>query len=57
MEFKGFYELFCRVIEYEELLREKSQRQRTSMGTYWQEVNSKEIVVVDLLSTGSFIYP
>ena len=26
------------------------------MGTYSQEVNSKEIAVADLLSTGSFIY-
>ena len=26
------------------------------MGTYFQEEDSKEIVVVDLLSTGSFIY-
>ena len=27
------------------------------MGTYWQEVNSKEIVVADLSSVGSFICP
>ena len=27
------------------------------MGTYCQEVNSEEIVVVGLLSTNSFIFP
>ena len=27
------------------------------MGTYFQKVNFEEIVVVDLLSTGSFICP
>ena len=27
------------------------------MGTYCHEVNFKEIAVVDLPSTGSFIYP
>ena len=36
---------------------EESQWRKTSMGTYYQEVNFEEIVVEDLLSTGSFIYP
>ena len=57
MEFRDFYELAVKVIEYEELLREESQQRKTSMGTYFQEVNYEEIVVADLLNTGSFIYP
>ena len=57
MEFRDLYELAAKVTEYEELLREESQRRKTSMGTYCQEVNSEEIVVIDLLSTGSYIFP
>ena len=57
MEFRDFYELAAKIIEYEELLKEESQRRKTSMGTYCQEVNSKEIAIANLLSTGSFIYP
>ena len=34
MEFRDFYELVAKVTEYEELLREESQRSKTSMGTY-----------------------
>ena len=34
MKFREFYELAAKVTEYEELLREKSQRRKTSMGTY-----------------------
>ena len=34
MEFRDFYELVVKVIEYEDLLREKSQRRKTSMGTH-----------------------
>ena len=56
MEFSNFYELATKVIEYEELLREESQQRNTSMGTYYQEVNSEEIAIAALLSTGSFIY-
>ena len=33
MEFRDFYEFTAKVIEYEELLREESQRRKT-MGTY-----------------------
>ena len=57
MEFKDFYELAAKVIEYEELPRKESQRRKTPMGTYCQEVNYEEIIVVDLLSIGSFVYP
>ena len=57
MEFRDFYELAAKVIEYEELLREESQRKKTSIGTYCQEVNYEETVVADLLSIGSFICP
>ena len=57
MEFKDFYELAANVTKYEEFLREESQRRKTSMGTYCQEVNSAEIVAADLLSTSSFICP
>ena len=31
MEFSDFYELAAKVIKYEELLREESQRRKTSM--------------------------
>ena len=55
MKFRDFYELAAKVIEYEELLREESQWRKISMGTYYQEVNYEEIVVVDLPSTSSFI--
>ena len=34
LEFKGFYELVGKVIEYEELLREESQRRKTFKRTY-----------------------
>ena len=57
MEFRDFYELVAKVTEYEELLREESKRRKTSMGTYCHEVNSEEITVADLPSTGSFICP
>ena len=57
MEFKDFYELIAKVIEYEELLGEENQRRNTSMGTYFQEVNYEEIAVEDLLSTDSFSFP
>ena len=57
MEFIDFYDLAAKVIGYEELLREENQQRKTSMGTYCQEVNSEEITVADLLSTGSFIFP
>lgn len=39
MEFRDFYELFVKVIEYEELLKKESNRKKTSMGTYYQEAN------------------
>ena len=57
MEFRDLYELIAKVTEYEELLREESQLRKTSMGTYYQEVNSEEIAVADLLSTSFFICP
>ena len=57
MEFKDFYELVDKVTKYEELLREEIQRRKTSMGTYYQEVNYEEITIAYLLSTSSFIYP
>ena len=57
MEFRDFYELTAKVTEYDELLKEEIKRRKTSMGTYYLEVNSEEIAVVDLPSTGSFIYP
>ena len=57
MEFRDFYELVAKVIEYEELLKKESQRRKTSMGTYCQEVNFEEIAIAYLLSTGFFICP
>ena len=35
MEFKDFYELSGKVVEYEELLREENQRKKAAMGTYY----------------------
>ena len=55
MEFRDFYELATKVIEYGELLREESQWRKISMETYCQEVNSEEIAVADFPS--SFICP
>ena len=49
--------LAANVTEYEKLLREEDQQRKTSIGTCFHEVNSKEVVIVDLLSTGSFICP
>ena len=57
MEFRDFYELVAKVTKYEELLREESQWRKTSMKTYYQEVNYEEIIVENLSSIGSFIYP
>ena len=57
MEFIDCYGLVAKVIEYEELLKDESQQRKTSMGTYYQEVNFEDIAVVDLPSTGSFICP
>ena len=57
IEFRDFYELAAKVTKYKELLGEESQWKKTSMGTYFQEVNYEEIAVADLPSTGSFICP
>ena len=57
MKFKDSYELVAKVTEYEELLKEENQRRNTSMGTYCREMNYEEIVLADLLSIGSFIFP
>ena len=35
MEFRDCYELVAKVTEYEDLLKEESQRRKTSMGTYF----------------------
>ena len=51
MKFRDFYKRAAKVIKYEELPREESQRKKTSMGTYCHEVNYEEITVADLLST------
>ena len=53
MEFRDFYELTAKVIEYEELLKEESYRRKKSMGTYCQEVN-QEVAVADLSTTRAF---
>ena len=57
MEFRVFYELDTKVTNYEELLKEENQRRKISMGTYYQDVNSKEIVVAYLSCTSSFTCP
>ena len=55
MEFKDFFEFVVKVTEYEQLLKEESQRRKTSMGTYCLEMNLEEISKANILSTGSFI--
>ena len=57
MKFHDFYELAAKVSEYEELLRGKNQRRKNTMGTYFQEVSITEVAVVDLVFTGSYVYP
>ena len=39
MEFRDFYELAAKVIEFKELLKEESYRRKKSMGTYCKKVN------------------
>ena len=56
MEFRDFYKLAAKVIEYEEVLKEESYQRKNSMGTYCQEVN-QEVAVVDLSTTGTFTCP
>ena len=46
MEFRYFYELAAKVIEYEKFLKEKSYQRKKSMGTYCQEVN-REVAMLD----------
>ena len=53
MEFRDFYELAAKLVEYEELLKEESYRRRKSMGTYCQEVN-QDVAVTDLSTTRTF---
>ena len=55
LEFTNLFELVVKVKEYEELLTEESQQRKTSMGTYYQEVNYEEIIIANLLSTCSLI--
>ena len=57
MEFRDFYELAAKVAEYEELLREESQWRKAAMGSYCQEVDTQEIAVADLSSSGSCVCP
>ena len=56
MEFRDFYELAAKVIEYEELLKEESYWRKKSVGTYSQEVNH-EVVMADLSTIGTFTCP
>ena len=56
MEFRDFYELAYKVVEYEERLKEEIYRRKKSMGTYCQEVNQK-VAVVDLSVIGTFTCP
>ena len=57
MEFQDFYELPAKVSENEKLLREKNQRKKASMGTYFQEVSNTKIDVADLTNTRSCVCP
>ena len=55
MEFRNFYELATKVIEYEELLKEESYQRKKCMGTYYQEVN-QDVAAADLSTIGTFTY-
>lgn len=55
MEFRDFFELAAKVAEYEELLREESYKKKTTMGTYYQDV--EEIALAEIRSNGSCIVP
>ena len=56
MEFRDFYELATKVIEYKELLKEESYRRKKSMGTYCQAVSQK-VAVANLSTLGTFTCP
>ena len=56
MEFRDFFELLAKVIEYEELLKEESYWRKKSMRTYCQEVN-QEVAVTNLSTIGTFTCP
>ena len=56
IEFRDFYELVAKVIEYEELFKEESYWRKKSMGTYYQEVD-QEVAVAYLSTAGTFTCP
>ena len=56
MDYRNFYELVAKMIEYEELLKEENYQRKKFMGTYCQEVN-QEVAVADFSTTGTFINP
>ena len=56
MEFRDFYELATKVIEYEDLLKEESRLRKKSTRTYCQEVN-QEVALADPYATRTFTCP
>ncbi|XP_073059610.1 uncharacterized protein [Primulina eburnea] len=55
MEFRDFFELAAKVGEYEELLTEESAKKKTTVSSYYQEV--EEIALAEIRSNGSCIVP
>ncbi|XP_073017956.1 uncharacterized protein [Primulina eburnea] len=55
MEFRDFFELAAKVGEYEELLTEESAKKKTTVSSYYHEV--EEIALAEIRSNGSCIVP
>lgn len=55
MEFRDFFELAAKVTEYEELLKEETYKNKTTVGTYYQEV--EDVVLAEIRANGSCVCP
>ncbi|XP_073019168.1 uncharacterized protein [Primulina eburnea] len=55
MEFLDFYELAAKVSEYEELLQEESHKRKSTVRSYFQEV--EEIALAEVANSGSRTVP
>ena len=57
MEFRNFYKLVVKVTEYNKLVRKDNKKRKVSIGTYFSDVSSIEVIVADLATTSSYICP
>ncbi|KZV53197.1 hypothetical protein F511_27563 [Dorcoceras hygrometricum] len=48
MEFRDFFELCSKVTEYEELLKEESYKKKTTLGSYYQDI--EEVALAETIS-------